>query len=120
MISFDVDAVVVNDLTDEREEAVGPAKTCFLKSESTLVCLCSRGSPKNLLRVFCRSVGSALLSFFFVVLLLMLLRALEEVELHALLLMRAHTPNKDAALLPAADVVRMVTVVVLVLLIRLE
>jgi hypothetical protein len=37
---------------------------CFLKSESTLVCLCSKGNPRNLLRVFCLSVGS----IFFVVL----------------------------------------------------
>lgn len=72
--------------------------TCFLNNESTLVCLCSNGNPRNLLRVFCLSAGKVC---FFA---LMLLRAaLKEVvdrdEELPLLLMRALALNRHTALL---------------------
>jgi hypothetical protein len=35
------------------------ARSCFLNSESTRVCLCSSGRPRNLLSVFCLSAASA-------------------------------------------------------------
>jgi hypothetical protein len=73
---------------------------CLRNRESTLVCLCSRGSPRNLLSVFCLSVGSCA-SFF------LLLRATvvlplgrdddEELLVMLFLLMRARTLSADKA-----------------------